>query len=464
MLLDTGGEASPSEAERALRRALGDPSLRLAYWLEEECVYVDTDGEVLDPAARRDGRIVTEITYDGDPLAAIDYDASLSHEPELVEEVVATARVTLEKDRGVQRLRRSEARSRALLSVLPDAMIRTNREGVYLDVQGNRNGLVRPAEDLIGLSIRETLPPDLVEPILACIDRALVTGELQTFEYELELQGERRSFEARMIPSGVDEVVSVVRDFTSERRLREELTARLAERERHLEQLRASRARIVEAGDSERRRLERNLHDGAQQRLVALSIALRLAQARMTTDTEAASEILDDAGAELAAALAELRDLARGLHPAILTDRGLEAALKSLAERAPLPVDVEVDLNRRLPPAVEVGAFYVAAESLTNVAKHAAATRVRVALTCRDDLAIVEVRDDGRGGADTNGGSGLRGLDDRVAALGGRLEIDSVSGGGTTVRAILPAPPAEEPEQPSGGLDASPAPMPAATH
>jgi signal transduction histidine kinase len=445
MLLDSGGETGSRDAEGSLRLALGDPSLRLAYWLEEERCYVDCQGELLEPGSEGEGRLTTEISYEERPLAAIEYDASLSHEPELLEEVVATARLTLEKDRDVERLRRSEARGRALLSVLPDAMIRTNREGVYLEVQGNRGGLVRPAEELIGLSIRETLSPDLVERVLACVDRTLATGKLQTLEYDLDLRGERRSFEARMIPSGADEVVSVVRDFSNERRLREELTVRLSE-------LRASRARIVEAGDAERRRLERNLHDGAQQHLVSLSIALRLAQARIATDPVAATEILDGASDELASALEELRELARGLHPAVLSDRGLEAALDGLAQRAPLPVEIETELDRRLPPAVEAAAYYLVAESLTNIVKHSNATQAHVRVICDDGLATVEVCDDGRGGADAEAGSGLRGLADRLAALDGQFAIASPLGKGTAVRAILPVPPSED-ESPGRATD-----------
>jgi PAS domain S-box-containing protein len=224
----------------------------------------------------------------------------------------------------------------------------------------------------------------------------------------------------------------------------------LTDRERYLDELRASRARIVEAGDSERRRLERNLHDGAQQRLVSLSLALRLAQARVASDPDGASEILAGAGRELAAALEELRELARGLHPAVLTDRGLSAAIDSLAERAALPVDVEVELEERLPSAVEVAAFYVVSEALTNVAKYAQAERALVRVVCENGCAIVDVRDDGAGGAELGAGSGLRGLADRVSALDGRLEIESTPGGGTLVRAIIPIPAGEDAARPAG--------------
>jgi PAS domain S-box-containing protein len=204
------------------------------------------------------------------------------------------------------------------------------------------------------------------------------------------------------------------------------------------DQLAASRARIVEAGDAERRRLERNLHDGAQQRLVSLSLSLRLAQARLRSDPEAATQLLSAAGAELALALEELRELARGIHPAVLTDRGLGPALESLAGRAPLPVDVLSVPEERLPGPVEAAAFYVVSEALANVAKYAEATSVSVSVARENGRAVVEVADDGKGGADPTKGSGLRGLLDRVEALEGVLAVDSPPGAGTRVRAEIP--------------------------
>jgi PAS domain S-box-containing protein len=204
------------------------------------------------------------------------------------------------------------------------------------------------------------------------------------------------------------------------------------------EQLTASRSRIVQAGDAERRRLERNLHDGAQQRLVALALALRLAQAKLPNDPSGAHELLDRASEELALGLEELRELARGIHPAILTDRGLAPALEALAARATVPVVVNGLPTERLPEPIEAAAFYVVAESLTNVAKYASAQSARVDLARNDGLLVVEVSDDGVGGADSAKGSGLRGLTDRVEALGGRLRVSSESGTGTTVRAELP--------------------------
>jgi signal transduction histidine kinase len=206
-----------------------------------------------------------------------------------------------------------------------------------------------------------------------------------------------------------------------------------------LEDLRASRARIVEAQATERRRLERNLHDGAQQRLVALALELGRAEARLDDQPAQARELLGHARGELRQAIDELREIARGIHPALLTDRGLGPALEALADRAPLPVSAEVELgDGRLPDAIEVAAYYVAAEALTNVVKYARASEATIRATREPDHAAVEVADDGSGGADPARGSGLRGLADRVDALGGRLEVLSPRGGGTRVRATFP--------------------------
>ena len=203
------------------------------------------------------------------------------------------------------------------------------------------------------------------------------------------------------------------------------------------EEIRASRARIVHAADEARRGLERNLHDGAQQRLVALSIALRLVESRLREDPGAAATILEGAREELAQALEELRELARGIHPAVLTDRGLAPAVQALVARVPIPVEVDVPAGR-LPPAVEAASYYVVAEALTNVAKYADASTARVQVTQDDGRVVVEVADDGAGGADPGRGSGLRGLADRVAALDGSLVVESPTGQGTRVRAEIP--------------------------
>ena len=197
------------------------------------------------------------------------------------------------------------------------------------------------------------------------------------------------------------------------------------------------RARIIEAGDRERRRLERDLHDGAQQRLVSLSLQLGIVGTHLAPGSEAAL-LLAAAQDELAASLAELRELSHGLHPAVLTDHGLGVALKSLAARAPLPVSVVVELGHRLPASVETAAYYLVAESLTNIAKHAHATSATVRVFLAGRRLVVDVTDDGVGGADTSAGSGLRGLAERVEALGGSLRVSSSPGKGTCVRGKIP--------------------------
>jgi PAS domain S-box-containing protein len=213
-----------------------------------------------------------------------------------------------------------------------------------------------------------------------------------------------------------------------------ELAAQALANAQAREELAASRARIVAAGDAERRRLERNLHDGAQQRLVSLALMLRLAARRHPGDAE-----LERAGEELSQALQELRELARGIHPAVLTERGLEPAVRALADRAPVPVELSFALgDARLPGPVEAAAYYVVSEALTNVAKYAEASVVRVAVERSDGTARITVSDDGLGGAHPDGGTGLRGLADRIEALNGRLTVDSPPGAGTTLRADLP--------------------------
>jgi signal transduction histidine kinase len=204
-------------------------------------------------------------------------------------------------------------------------------------------------------------------------------------------------------------------------------------------ELNASRVRILEAGVVERRRLERNLHDGAQQRLVALAVQLRMLEKKLG-DPEPAGKILRGAAHELEQALAELRELARGLHPAVLSDRGLAPALETLASRSPLPLSVEGVPEERLAEPVEAAVYFVVAESLTNAVKHADASELRVVMRAEETELQVEIADDGRGGADlgTGNGSGLRGLADRVEALGGQLAVESPPGAGTVVRAVLP--------------------------
>jgi signal transduction histidine kinase len=230
-------------------------------------------------------------------------------------------------------------------------------------------------------------------------------------------------------PELLDAVAAAAAIALDNARLQVELRARL-------EELKGSRARIVEAGDAERRRLERNLHDGAQQRLVAVSLQLRLLENRIN-DPDTAAELVKAASAELAQSLDELRELARGLHPAVL-EHGLKAALDALANRAAVATTVAYDAGGRLPEPVELAAYFVASEALTNVAKYAQATEATVRVWRDNGAAVIEIADDGVGGADDTRGSGLRGLADRVEALDGTLRVVSPPGAGTVVTATLP--------------------------
>jgi signal transduction histidine kinase len=229
----------------------------------------------------------------------------------------------------------------------------------------------------------------------------------------------------------VDSVCAAAGLTLENERLQAELRARLAE-------LQASRARLVEATDAERRRIERDLHDGTQQRLVSIAMSLGLLESKLPGDPVHARPIVSEARAALTAALAELRDLTQGIHPTILVERGLPAALAELCHRSVLPAHVRVDVESRLPEQVETAAYFVVSEALTNAAKHSHGNEVRVAVELEGELLHVEVADDGIGGASAGGGSGLRGLADRVEALGGRLTLSSPPGRGTALRADIP--------------------------
>src|SRR5262249_41637011 len=577
----------------ALRRTLGDPSLELAS-ADASGRYRNADGRPMTLPGVGDPRMTTPIEYQGREIGVLVHDKVLRLRPELLDAVNAAAGFALANEQSLETLQRMEVRNRALLDAIPDLMFRVRRDGMTLDVRADDPAaLVLPVEEQIGRNLQDVLPTEVADAILTCIERALETGAMSSVEYELEVGGKARIFESRMVPSGADEVVTIVRDFTEQRRveteqrrLGEEQTAlrrvatlvagdappelvfqtvteevcrvlgireavleryenercaiivgrygnRLAgdfdvgtvieleeglaatkvlrtgapvrvenyaelpgaiarrvsaigfnssiavpisvagspwgalvaslredelmppETERRMasfaslvalavasaqarEEVEASRLRLVEASDAERRRLERNLHDGAQQRLVALSVGLRLAMQKVRTQPDQAAELLEVAAEELSAALTELRELAQGIHPAVLTDRGLEPALEVLTARAPLPVALDVRLRERLPEPVETAAYYVVSEALANVVKHAQAEEAAVRVLRSGHAALVEVEDDGEGGARLDGGSGLRGLLDRVETLDGHLEVDSRLGRGTLVRAALP--------------------------
>jgi signal transduction histidine kinase len=307
-----GETPRPGRLRDALADALGDPSLELVYWLPEQRRFVDVSGRPFELPKEGSGRAVAGVERDGDTIAAIVYDATLTGTRDHVRAVGAAAALALENER--------------------------------LDA---------------------------------------------------------------------------------------DLRAKLAE-------LRASRERMLRVGLEERRRLERNLHDGAQQRLVALALSMRMARDKLHEDPEGAESLLVGAGEELESALEELRELARGLPPALLGERGLRPALETLALRAPVPVELRAVPPKRLPEGVELAAYYVVAEALTNVAKYAAANRATVSVEHDNGRVVVAVADDGVGGADPEQGTGLRGLADRIAVLEGRLEVDSEPGRGTTVKASIP--------------------------
>jgi signal transduction histidine kinase len=310
-IVSLGAEAARGGVLDALRAALRDPSLEVAYWVAEYETYADPDGRAIELPGAADRATTLIDRDDGTHVAALVHDTSLRDEPELLEAVTAAAGFALENAR-----------------------------------------------------------------------------------------------------------------------LHAELRARV-------EELKGSRARIIEAAQTERQRLERDLHDGAQQRLVALSLDLGLLEQQFEADANARA-MLDQTRREVAESLRELRDLAHGIHPAVVTGHGLAVALKRLVARAHVPVQLTVALDGRLPEPQEVAAYYVVSESLTNIAKYANASSAAVDVRHANGGLVVEIVDDGIGGADTRRGSGLRGLADRVEALGGRLRIWSPPGGGTRVEAEIP--------------------------
>ncbi len=265
-----------------------------------------------------------------------------------------------------------------------------------------------------------TSPPAAADGrAVTLIDRG--GARVAALTHDASLEDERELLEAVSAAAGI---------ALESARLHAELAARLDE-------LRGSRVRLIEAGQKERQRLERNLHDGAQQRLVALSLELTMLKKRLDADPEASTRI-DHARSEIALSLEELRDIARGLHPAVVSGHGLAVALESLAARATVPVRLNVELGGRLPEPLEVAAYYLVSESLANIGKHAQATAATINVSRRDGAVVVEIVDDGIGGADTERGSGLRGLADRVEALDGRLRVWTPTGRGTRVRAEIP--------------------------
>lgn len=325
-------------------------------------------------------------------------------------------------------------RYRATLEATLDPIVAMDHEGRVLEFNpaAERVFGYRRAE-AVGREMGELIvPPELREAHRAGLARYLQTQEPRVLDQRIELEavcadGRRIPVEltiTRIAVSGPPVFTGQLRDITDRRRQEAEL--------------RASRTRIVEAGDAARRRIERDLHDGAQQQLVGIAVSLRSAKTRLEKgDLESVAEILDESAEDLAEALSSLRELARGIHPAVLTDGGLGPALRGLARRSPVPVELVAVPEERCAAAAEAAIYFVAAEGLTNAARYAEASVVEVEVVLADGMLSVEVRDDGRGGADASG-SGLRGLADRLAALDGRLTVQSTDGEGTIVRAEVP--------------------------
>jgi PAS domain S-box-containing protein len=346
---------------------------------------------------------------------------------------------------------------RSLLRNVPGAVYRSEAGDEFaMQVMGDEIERItgHPASDFVGnarRSFHSVVHPEDRERVQRETRAALESGAAFALEYRIvTATGEVRWVLDRGLRAvdalGRECVDGIIFDITVRRRAEEDRRRSEAEAAR-VRELEAARARIIAAADDARRRIERDLHDGAQQSLVAVALTLRLAERRLEA-AQLDPSLVAGARAELEAALDELRELARGIHPAILTDRGLAEALRALATRAPLPVELECDLGERLDPAVEAALYYAASEALTNAARHARATRVAVRLHASGPTVALEVEDDGVGGAAAGAGSGLRGLDDRLSAVGGAFEIESVAGRGTRLRAHAPRRPATSADAP----------------
>jgi PAS domain S-box-containing protein len=337
--------------------------------------------------------------------------------------------------RAEDAVRAREALTGAILGAALDGVITMDAQGRILEFNPAAEGIFGySSEGAIGQDMAELImPPALRAPHRRALARYLETGQSVYLDTRVELTAMRcdgSEFPVEVTITRIDlpgppTFTGFIRDITELKRAQDDLQA--------------SRARLVETAASERQRLERNLHDGAQQNLNALALTLRIAAEKVSEGPDVTGPLLDEAQANLAIAIDELRELARGIHPATLTEQGLGPALAALAERAPVAVTLTQVPTERLTETLEVAAYYVVAEGLTNIAKYAEADSATVSVEWSQQVLVVDVLDDGRGGADMTKGSGLRGLTDRVEALGGQLVVDSACDVGTRLHAEIPA-------------------------
>jgi PAS domain S-box-containing protein len=347
------------------------------------------------------------------------------------------------------RLRANEAMLRSLVDSIPGAIYRCACDGDWTmewlsdEIE---NIVDYPASDFIGSAVRTFASvehPDDHEYVARSVMESVATGRPFALEYRLvrrdgSVRWVLERGQAQQAGDGRWWLDGAIFDITT-RRAAEQAQREHAVTEAQLAEVRASRTRILDAADRARRDIERNLHDGAQQRLVSVALGLNIWSAKHREAPDDVRAPILDALTELRAGLAELRDLARGLHPAVLSDHGLEHALRALAQRAAVPVELDMALPGRLPMAVEAAAYFAVSEALTNVARYAEASLTCVSVAEHDGELVVTVDDDGIGGADPGAGSGLQGLRDRLAAVNGTLVIDSRPGEGTQLRACLPS-------------------------
>jgi PAS domain S-box-containing protein len=341
----------------------------------------------------------------------------------------------------------AESLLHALMENVPGAIYRAANDDIW-KVQRVSDEIEAitgyPASDFVDASKRTIVAvthPDDREPVDREIAAAIAANRPFVLEYRIvHADGSIRWVLERGVKTvdrdGVEWLDGIIFDIT-DRQAAQQLRVEREMEALRVAELEASRARIIAAGDAARRRIERDLHDGAQQRLLVASVSLHAAERALDQNRDV-RPLLEAARTELDAGLAELRELARGIHPALLTMRGLIPAVEALINRSTVPVELRDELGRRLPTAVETALYYTVAEALTNVSRYADATSAAVLIRENGAAVEVEIRDDGRGGADPGRGSGLLGLEDRLAAVGGRLEVISPPGEGTRLRARVP--------------------------